>query len=976
MNNSETAVKNSKTLKGRLRRVRNNYNGQFKLVKYQISSLKSWLFNSQLVKSFEKPEVALTKEEINRKYSELLAENKSKVSLYSFEDNCPMVSIIILNRNGENHLKRLFNDFKEDIQYPNYEMIVIDNASTDGSIKFLEKLSESLPITIIKNSENRSFSEANNHAAKIANGEYLLLLNNDVEPLYGWLNQMMQTALKSDDIGAVGAKLIYPDCSNSKHNKNNSFKIQHMGIAFKDENGFVKPYNLGNVEPFDTCSNYDKERAAVTAAALLVRKDRYLQVGGLDERFNYGYEDVDFCLKLHKNGYKNRYCAKAVLFHYEFGTQEKDKSKEVMGRRLNNRKIFQQKWNKWLYEQLLLDKLNNNLLFSEKPLKIAFAVTENGEDASAGDCFTAVELGESLKKFGWEISFLSRRGSENWYDIKGDIDVVISLLDVYDPRKIRCTNKSLIKIAWLRNWFNRWISNPFFTDYDIIFASSRTACNHVKDKSGLEVLLLPIATNSTRFNDTIPQNSRYLSDYCFTGSYWNDHREIIDMLDPESMPYEFKLYGKNWEGIDKFKKYDHGFIKYFKLPEVYASTKIVIDDANRVTRKYGAVNSRVYDALASGALVLTNGELGAERTFRGKLPVFNSKDELNELIDYYLTNESIRIAKVKELQEFVLENHTYENRANTLKEVLKQHILKTKISIKIPVPKWREVHEWGDYYLALGLKKELERNNCDVIIQILPEWDNGDDINCDVVIVLRGLNRYHPKLNHYNIMWNISHPDLVSIEEYNQYDHVLIASEIWADKVREIVCVPVDAMLQCTDPELFYPEQCEEYKHELLFVGNSRKSFRKIIKDLLPTDKDLGIYGMNWKRFVWKNGRKYVKGKYIPNNQLRKAYSSCKILLNDHWDDMREKGFLSNRLFDGFAAGAFIISDDIKGVSDVFGNAVITYDAADELNYLIDSYLKDEKKRDKISKKGKKIVLNKHTYQNRVEHILDIIGGK
>jgi len=973
MSRPRTKSGSSKSLKGRLRRVKNNWSDELNSTRYQIDAAKKWLLNSQLIKRFEKPEIVLTANEIKEKYEEIFTKNKSMVDLCPFEYNSPLVSIIILNKNGINHLKRLFKNFKENIQYPSYELIVVDNASTDDSISLLKQLSDNLPLKLIKNTENKSFSEANNQAADIAKGEYLLLLNNDVEPLYGWLNEMMQTALKSDDTGAVGAKLIYPDRSNSKHNKNNSFKIQHIGIAFKEEDGFIKPYNLYNTEPFSPKSNLEVEMAAVTAAALLVKKDKYWQVGGLDERYNYGHEDVDLCLKLSKKGYKNIYCPKAILFHYEFGTQEKNKNKEVKNRRLKNGRLFRQKWNKPLHKELFMDKVNNKRLFSERPLKVVFAVTECGKNASAGDYFTAVELGEGLKKLGWEISFLSRRGPENWYDVGEDVDILISMLDAYNPQKIKCSNKSLIKIAWLRNWFNRWISSPGFTDYDILFASSRTACNHIKERSGREVLLLPIATNSDRYNANISQNKKYLSDYCFTGSYWNDHREIIDMLDPKSMPYEFKLYGKNWDKIDKFENYDQGFINYFNLPEVYASTKIVIDDANRVTKKYGAVNSRVYDALASGALVVTNCEIGAKRTFKGKLPVFKSKEELNSLIDYYLTNDDARVAKVEELQKFVLENHTYENRAETLKEVLKQHILKTKISIKIPVPKWKEAHEWGDYHLALGLKKEFERNNCNVIIQILPEWDNEDDINCDVAIVLRGLSKYDPKPNHYNIMWNISHPDKVDIAEYNQYDHVLIASKLWADKISRIVNVPVDAMLQCTDPELFYPEQSDEYKHDLLFVGNSRKVFRKIIKDLLPTDKDLGIYGMNWKRFVSK---KYIKGKYIPNNQLRKAYFSSKILLNDHWDAMREKGFISNRLFDGFAAGAFIISDDVKVGKEIFGDALVTYSNATELHELIDHYLDNDLEKIKKVEKGREIVLVNHTFAKRVEYLLEIIKEK
>ena len=383
----------------------------------------------------------------------------------------------------------------------------------------------------------------------------------------------------------------------------------------------------------------------------------------------------------------------------------------------------------------------------------------------------------------------------------------------------------------------------------------------------------------------------------------------------------------------------------------------------------GPANSRVFDALASGVLVLTNGEIGAKETFKGKIPFFKSKEELNDLIEFYMKNEDARLAKVKELQKFVLENHTYEIRANTLKETLKQYFLKTKISIKIPAPKWETVHEWGDYHVALGLKKEFEKKDCDVLLQILPEWDNDDDAKCDVVIVLRGLSRYNPKSCHFNIMWNISHPDGVSIEEYNQYDYVLIASEIWADKIKGEIDVTVEAMLQCTDPELFYPDHGEE-QYELLFVGNSRKVFRKIIKDLLPTDKDLSVYGTNWENLIEE---KYIKGEYIPNEELRKAYSSCKILLNDHWDDMREKGFISNRLFDGFASGAFIISDKVEGAENVFGDPLITYEKPNELHQFIENYLYIQKEREKKSEYYRNVVLKRHTYENRISHIMEII---
>jgi len=463
-----------------------------------------------------------------------------------------------------------------------------------------------------------------------------------------------------------------------------------------------------------------------------------------------------------------------------------------------------------------MDKLNNELLFSEKPLKIAFIVTEKGKNASAGDYFTAIEFSEALKHFGWEIIYLSERGPENWYEIPEDVDVLISLLPNYDINRIECSNKYLIKIAWTRNWFDEWISLSYFQNYDIIFASSETACRYIKTETCLNPILLPIGTNPNRFKDDSRLNKEYICDYCFTGSYWNVPREIIEMLDPDSLPYIFKLYGKNWEKIGKMQKYHHGFINYGDLPDVYKSTKIVIDDANSATKNYGAVNSRVYDAIVSGNLVLTNGELGSKETFEGKLPVFKSKKELNSLIKYYLTNEDARIEKVNELQRFILENHTYKNRANTLKNILRSYINKKKISIKIPLDRLEEIQKIDKQHLILGMKKELECNDCDVKIQILSKREEfNEDLDRDVIIVLSDNNLYEPKPYHYNILWNIFNPDKINIKKYNKYDHVFMGSKSGFEKMAKKIVVPTDIII---------PDENMDYYKILKLINNIESS--------------------------------------------------------------------------------------------------------------------------------------------------------
>ena len=234
-----------------------------------------------------------------RRKEEICETNLAFLSNYEF-DTEPLVSIIILNRNGLNHLKRLFNDFDVKTNYSNYEIIVVDNASTDDSVSFLKSLD--LPITVIENDINVSFSKGNNDAAKIAKGQYLLLLNNDIEPTYGWLNELVGTIYYNDDVVSVGAKLIFPYYFNV--NRESSYKIQHSGDIFAERMYPCCLYAVNKsdskLDIFDSKLTRNNLCIAVTGAVNLIDKEVYDELSGLDEEYFYGLEDVDFCLKLHK----------------------------------------------------------------------------------------------------------------------------------------------------------------------------------------------------------------------------------------------------------------------------------------------------------------------------------------------------------------------------------------------------------------------------------------------------------------------------------------------------------------------------------------------------------------------------------------------------------------------------------------------------------------------------------------------------
>lgn len=294
----------------------------------------------------------------------------------------------------------------------------------------------------------------------------------------------------------------------------------------------------------------------------------------------------------------------------------------------------------------------------------------------------------------------------------------------------------------------------------------------------------------------------------------------------------------------------------------------------------------------------------------------------------------------------------------------------SELTIAIKTPNASHDRYWGDYFFALSLKKSLEKKGFKVIIHEFDYWDIDDS---DIVIHLRGLRKYSPKPQHLNIMWNISHPNNISINEYNEFDLIFVASKKYVKMIENKTDVIVHPLLQCTDLDKFYPQKNNEFDEEILFVGNSRNHFRKIIQDILKTPHDFSIYGKNWNTIV---DEKYIKGDFIDNNNLNKAYSNCKILLNDHWEDMVENDFISNRIFDALACKTFVISDNVNSIRTLFEGCVVTYEDYNDLNEKLTYYLTHENERMQLTQKGHEIVAKNHTFDNRVSELISVIEKK
>ncbi|MEQ8927957.1 MAG: hypothetical protein RLO81_19225, partial [Fulvivirga sp.] len=209
--------------------------------------------------------------------------------------------------------------------------------------------------------------------------------------------------------------------------------------------------------------------------------------------------------------------------------------------------------------------------------------------------------------------------------------------------------------------------------------------------------------------------------------------------------------------------------------------------------------------------------------------------------------------------------------------------------IKNPAPLDSRQEKWGDFHFGRSLTKYLERLGEEVITDYDGEWEN--DHQEDVVLVLRGKYPYKVKKEVINIMWNISHPADVSMEEYSSYDLVLVASNSFSEKLKKDLSIPVEPLLQCTDTEEFKPSNLDHFiRKDFVFVGNTRSVKRPGVLWSVDLGLPLKVWGRGWKEYIPKS---HIVADYIENQQLGELYAQSKVIINDHWDDMKEFGFIN-----------------------------------------------------------------------------------
>ncbi len=266
----------------------------------------------------------------------------------------PRVSIVIANKDHEDDLRRCISSIREKSTYDNYEIVVVENNSTtEGIIAYYKELtndkydtgakhgdvavSDDGVVKIVKYEGSFNYSAINNLGVKNTDGEYILLLNNDTQVItVNWIEELLMYAQRKD-VGAVGGKLFYGNKT-----------IQHAGVVI----GLGAHRTAGHTHYGQSRENlgymgrlcYTQNATAVTGACLMVKKALYEKVGGLDIGFAVSLNDVDFCLKLRREGYLNVFTPFAELFHFESISRGLDDSGEKAQRYNKESEVFREKW--------------------------------------------------------------------------------------------------------------------------------------------------------------------------------------------------------------------------------------------------------------------------------------------------------------------------------------------------------------------------------------------------------------------------------------------------------------------------------------------------------------------------------------------------------------------------------------------------------------------------------------------------------
>ena len=344
--------------------------------------------------------------------------NYPKIKYLALEEESPTVSILIPTRDRIDLLDKCITSIFGTIEYKNIEIIVIDNESREErSHIYLDEIKKEKRVKVLSIPGEFNYSKLNNLATEKARGEILLLLNNDIEAITkGWFEEMLSHAMRSE-IGCVGAKLLYPD-----------WRLQHGGVIVGLGGGAGHSHKFAGKGSRGYSGHLCVSRnvSAVTAACMMIRKDIYQAVGGLEEsNLKVAFNDVDFCLRVEKLGYLNFWTPFAELVHHESASRGYDHS--TVDKRIRSSREIVSLQNRWCLKSYDDPHYNPNLTMLSEQYWFGIKKKKKSDISGNGSKSSVAKMEISLPK-SQKVSLLNQMGKSHVFEKKSKREVILPIL--------------------------------------------------------------------------------------------------------------------------------------------------------------------------------------------------------------------------------------------------------------------------------------------------------------------------------------------------------------------------------------------------------------------------------------------------------------------------------------------------------------------------------------------------------------------
>ena len=386
----------------------------------------------------------------------------------------PQVSVIVLNRNGAALLEDLFQSWQQHNRTVTAEWIVIDHASTDDSLAVLRRWRRRLPMRVRALKVNQSFAASCNLGASLAKAPHLLFLNNDLIWQQDALPVMLES-LRSPDVCAVGMKLhrIVDLTDGGRWSE-----VQHLGVRFRLGYTSYWPYEIDGTRA-DECQFSAQEVPVVTGAALLCRAQDFHRVGGFHTDYFYGYEDVEFCLRLSQQTGGRVVCRNDVLaLHHHGHTRLSGRERAVTERLKHNEKVLASHVGLWIKRRWWQELLAGTRHLANEPLQIGLWLGRWGPKQTAPRTRLQrqmLSLSEQLtRRFPHARLWMMRDGPDA-LEARG-LHALVLGDPSYPLASLKHRRGDLRVYAWIKGDVMAWLAHP---DLSLMDGAVVTSLRHL-----------------------------------------------------------------------------------------------------------------------------------------------------------------------------------------------------------------------------------------------------------------------------------------------------------------------------------------------------------------------------------------------------------------------------------------------------------------------------------------------------------------